>query len=657
MRISPVIHARSVTVAAASLFAVAGGCAPVARGGAQSGAGAAGMPHGWPVAERVREYTDRAAAFGFTGGVLVAHGGEVIHVGSHGFANRAKGIRFSPTTPFDVGSFTKQFTAGAILKLVDQGKLSVNDSLHRFFPGTPADKRNITVHQLLSNSSGLAEYSGGDFELVERDALIAWAMKDTLDFAPGSRYMYSNVGFSLLAAIVEVVSGQSYEAYLRENVFRPAGMTHTGYVLPQWNRDSVARNYSGDKDLGNQLEKPWLADGPSWNLRGNGGMLSTLDDLSRWYHVLRDGKVISLESIDRLATGFVASDRGADQYGYAAFIRITPYGKEVAHGGGASYGTSMNFRWFPEADALVTFVVNQPDVAPASLGVQRSIRALLADDSVAMPPRGTRPSPTLLAAIAGTYELEHSGRFRVESGDSVLVIRSDQAGVAPMLAGIPPAWMHSIDSAIERRILDAARALGRRDAEPLIRLSDPSRDLAGDREFWTEWSDTTARALGNFRNVESVAVLREPRGLVVHMWMIYERGARPLAVRLLGADRVAWGFRDPLVLQAYRFRAMGPDRFVWHHLDTGLDLNLEIRRSADGNVIGLQFRRGNQTWIGRRVSSGITVRGPSGEWTPVAVGSWGDTKVFRTSMSALPMYLLPMLRHLRAWPSSSQDCS
>src|SRR5690606_4253316 len=135
------------------------------------------------------------------------------------------------------GSNTKDFTTVAILQLVEAGKLSLDDSLRRFFPDAPADKAAITVRHLLNHRAGLPLYasnSGGDFEPVSRDTLIARVMRMTLESTPGARERYSNTGYSVLAAIIELVSGNSYDVYVRDNIFERAGMKETGYLLPMF---------------------------------------------------------------------------------------------------------------------------------------------------------------------------------------------------------------------------------------------------------------------------------------------------------------------------------------------------------------------------------------------------------------------------------------
>src|SRR5262249_27224274 len=145
---------------------------------------------------------------------------------------------------FSIGSITKQFTAAAILKLQMQGKLSVRDPIAKYLPNVPQDKSAITLHHLLTHSAGLESGFGpGDFEAVTRDEIIKRALASKLRSAPGKQYHYSNAGYSLLGAIVEIVSGGGYEAFLHEHLFKPAGMAQTGYRLPKWSSERLAQGY------------------------------------------------------------------------------------------------------------------------------------------------------------------------------------------------------------------------------------------------------------------------------------------------------------------------------------------------------------------------------------------------------------------------------
>ena len=155
-------------------------------------------------------------------------------------ADRAKHVPARCDTAYDIGSITKQFTAAAILKLQMMGRLGISDRIDRFIDGVPPDKRVITINDLLTMTSGLTDSLGGDYQPLSREQMLTEAMRSRLLSTPGSTWHYSNVSYSILAAIIEKASGLGYEQFLARYLFRPAGMRHTGYLLPHWRAGQVA---------------------------------------------------------------------------------------------------------------------------------------------------------------------------------------------------------------------------------------------------------------------------------------------------------------------------------------------------------------------------------------------------------------------------------
>ena len=191
---------------------------------------------------------------GFSGAVFVAKNGEkVIHKG-YGWAVRERKLPVTTKTVFDIGSISKPFTATAVMKLDQEGKLKVTDSITEFFDNVPDDKKAITIHHLLTHSAGLGEYhdTKGDFEEMTREEAVQHIFDQKLKFSPGTDYAYSNSGFTLLAVIVEKVSGQPFKMFLKDKVFNPAGMTSTGfYRNPAWKEENDAHGYN-DRKLGKE---------------------------------------------------------------------------------------------------------------------------------------------------------------------------------------------------------------------------------------------------------------------------------------------------------------------------------------------------------------------------------------------------------------------
>ncbi|MGD9723764.1 MAG: serine hydrolase [Pirellulales bacterium] len=286
--------------------------------------------------QKLHEHMSKGAEQGFSGALLVAKDGQVVIAKGYGMANREKQIPFSSTTVFDIGSITKQFTGAAIARLEMQGKLSAEDKLSKFFVDVPPDKAEITLHQLLTHSAGLKGDFGGDYEPATRDWLVDQVLQSKLIYAPGKGHRYANSGFSMLAAVVEKVSGQPYETFLREQLWLPAGMTHTGYRLPQWPADAVAHGYRAATDWGTPLDKRWAEDGPYWNLRGNGGVLSTVWDMYRWHQALLGDKILSSEAQDRMFARRVKEGPFARSwYNYGWSLRDSKRGTRITeHNGG-----------------------------------------------------------------------------------------------------------------------------------------------------------------------------------------------------------------------------------------------------------------------------------------------------------------------------------
>lgn len=244
--------------------------------------------------EKIQRYLSDLEQVGFMGSVMVVRNGDVLVSKGYGFADVEKQIKNSPTTAFDIGSLTKQFTAAAILALEQDGKLSTGDSLSKYFNNIPDDKKSITVHDLLRHQSGLVSNVGKDFEKITEQEFLKKVFSSKLLFPVGTDFSYSNVGYSLLAMIVEKVSNQTYETYLYEHLWKPAQMESTGYSRPAFDKSRIAVGYDRDgKRWGKPNEKEWNGAAPYLHLKGNGGVLSTTEDLHKWHNALVGNRILS----------------------------------------------------------------------------------------------------------------------------------------------------------------------------------------------------------------------------------------------------------------------------------------------------------------------------------------------------------------------------
>ena len=310
--------------------------------------------------KRINDYLMESTSNGFSGSVLVARNDKIILSKGYGFANKEKGIKNNPQTVYDICSVTKQFTAAAILKLVEANKLKLTDSLSKYFEHLPDDKKDITIHQLLTHSAGFVHGIGGDFDHIPNENYFQIQFNSKLLFTPGTKYSYSNAGYSILARIIELVSGNDYEAYLNENLFNPAGMNQTGYLLPDWEDDQIASEYLYNvSNEGSHIER-YKSDGKiAWPLKGNGGINSTQKDMYKWYQALNSDKILSEESIEKLTYPYVPESADSSSfyaYGWAVF-KSDRDTKVITHNGfnGINY---YEFVWFPEENALILLATN-----------------------------------------------------------------------------------------------------------------------------------------------------------------------------------------------------------------------------------------------------------------------------------------------------------
>jgi len=307
--------------------------------------------------KNLEQYLQSLEKKGFYGTILVSRNTEIIQQRTFGMRDRFKGLKNEDHTIFDIGSITKQFTATAILKLEMQGKLSVDHPISDYLSGVPEDKKNITLHQLLTYTAGLVDSVGSDYEEISVTDFLERVFSTELKSPIGQRFRYSNVGYSLLSIIIENVSGMGYEAFLRQELFRPAGMQSTGYVLPTWNRETIAKGYSKKKEHNKPNEEHWDKDGPFLNLKGNGGILSNALDLHKWHLALLQNRILDENAKKKLFYPHVPEDASGESFYAYGWVNM-PFGPETTaiwHNGGN--GIFFADFWRFDKDAIAVIVL------------------------------------------------------------------------------------------------------------------------------------------------------------------------------------------------------------------------------------------------------------------------------------------------------------
>ena len=331
-----------------------------------------------------KDWRDTVIKSNFSGIVLIAAENRVLFKEAFGLANREENIPFSEDTIFDIGSLTKQFTAAAILKLQESNKLSVNDPLTKFFDMVPNDKKNITVHHLLTHTAGFIATRGGGsanlYDIVTKKELIDTALKSKLLAPPGTQYNYSNIGYNILAIIVEKITGDNYETFYYDHLFEPAGLTKTGYRLPKRAENRLAINYGADQTTFQRLfsieakslpvESPFQhlksQEGPRFNMEGAGGMSSTVGDLFRWYLALNSNSILSDKSKKQLFLPHNASleKKSKSHYGYGWDIKSTGRGTLHAQHNGSNGYSFADMHYFVDENVFIVLATNDIDVYP-----------------------------------------------------------------------------------------------------------------------------------------------------------------------------------------------------------------------------------------------------------------------------------------------------
>jgi CubicO group peptidase (beta-lactamase class C family) len=312
---------------------------------------------------------------GFSGSVLVVQKNKILLNNGFGLADRQWGLANTPSTKFRIGSITKQFTAACIMQLVEQGKLSLDDRLNKFFPDFPKGD-SVTIHMLLNHSSGIASYTDQkDFGAVSRlswprDSIISFFRNRPYNFPPGTGWKYNNSGYFLLGSIIEKITGQSYSDYLRQHILAPLGMNNTGTdntdtILPQ-------RAYGYSKRGKSFVNAQWIA--MEWPFSA-GVIYSTTEDLYKWDRALLGNNVINATSRQKMFTP------GKSNYGYGIIIDSLEKHFRIWHNGGIP-GFTSNISRFVNDDICIIVLSNNESNAD---GIAEGLADILFDIPVEIP--------------------------------------------------------------------------------------------------------------------------------------------------------------------------------------------------------------------------------------------------------------------------------
>jgi CubicO group peptidase (beta-lactamase class C family) len=513
------------------------------------------------------EYLSRLERFGFSGGAVAVRGKDVLLMKAYGLADRARAVPLTTGSVYTLGSITKQFTAAAILTLEMQGKLSVTDPASKYLDGVPSDKAAITLHHLLTHSSGLeSDFSPTDFDPVGRDEYVRRALQSTMRFKPGEGYEYSNAGYSLLAAIVERVSGQPYEVYLTARVLKPAGMHETGYKLPKWAPDRVAHGYTDGKDWGTILKRIEPPDAPYWMLRGNGGLHTTLGDMLAWHRALDTDAVLSKVEREKYFKPYVPEGpRGLSHYAYGWAVSKSARGTAVVQHNGGNGIFVAEFMRFPDEDAML--LLTSTDAGLTATPVAAVLERILFGGKAVLPPRIVDVAPGSLARFAGEWRLPQGGTLTLAAEGPALSVRPEGQDAFSALAASPPAEAARLAELASRTAGIAARSFAG-DVTLLHEAMGGGITIEQVRAQQANMMRDREARLGSFRGSAAVgAIPRDEETVRVFVRLDFEKGS-VYDVYLWGPRRIL-GLRGTPVMPATQYRPTSEREFVAFSLEGG----------------------------------------------------------------------------------------
>jgi CubicO group peptidase (beta-lactamase class C family) len=359
--------------------------------------------------------------------ILIAKEGEVIYRKAFGMANLELEVPLNPENVFEIGSITKQFTAICILMLMEEGKLSLQDDITTFIPDYPTHGYSITVHHLLTHTSGIKSYTSmetwpaewrKDFKPME---LVDFFKNEPMDFAPGEQFLYNNSAYFLLGIVIEKASGLSYEEFLEQKIFKPLGMDNSYYgsktrLIPHRAAGYQQRDNTFFNSEYLSMTQPGAA----------GSIMSTVDDMWIWMQAVRDNALISNASKDKAFTNYALNDGGPITYGYGWMPNEINGSPTLEHGGGI-FGYTTNGIWLPEEQVYVIILTNRDDIGPGTISTRIAAHAI--GKPYPQEPENIQVEEEILASYTGVYEFEDGSVRYIRLEDGHLV--SQRAGGSP----------------------------------------------------------------------------------------------------------------------------------------------------------------------------------------------------------------------------------
>ena len=352
------------------------------------------------LADNITEYLSRLEGVGYSGSVMVVQDGEILVNEGYGLANIETGEANTADTIFTIGSVTKLFTAVSILQLHEAGLLDVNAPISDYLPDVPEDKADISIEQIINMEGGLETYHGnGDFDPMSRDEALEEILHTPLYAEPGTEYNYSNSGYTLLAILIELLSGQTYEDYIREHILEPLDMERTGFRGEPF--DNIAYTNNVFDGYGTSIDWDY-----SWALVGNGGMVASNADLYRFMQALLNYELVSPETMQH----------------WVDFSEVEGWTASAGGGSATDFNSAINMN-IQEG----IFILNMTnDIRFAGEFVNQFLELLVEGEEVALAPDVIPlPDSDTLNTYTGDYQLETGGIISILSSENGLSVSAN----------------------------------------------------------------------------------------------------------------------------------------------------------------------------------------------------------------------------------------
>ena len=357
--------------------------------------------------------------------LLVRQNGRTVKMQGYGLANIEHDVPVVPQTIFQSGSMGKQFTAMAVLMLAERGKLNIDDPISKYLE-VPATWRGIVIRHLLTHTSGLGDYPE-KFDMrrdYTEDEIFAMVTAQPLNFAPGEKWSYSNLGFITLGVLIHKVSGQFYGDFLHDNVFVPLGMKTR--IINE--RDIIPHRAAGYVlRAGEFKNQEWVA--PTVNTTADGSLYFTVEDLAKWDEALESGRLVSAATYKEMWSPVKLNDGTFAEYGFGWRVSKAPNGDPLIGHGGAWQGFATVIARYPKQHLTVVALANR---AGADVSyIARRVAGTLQPELASPQPKRVTLDAGLLGKLAGDYREQSTITVAVEGDHLVTTFMGEKRVLLP----------------------------------------------------------------------------------------------------------------------------------------------------------------------------------------------------------------------------------